>query len=272
MSTNETPAPGAPLQFDRVETGQADQAARSAAPASGVPCQGCGLTIRTTYFSLGNATICGRCRASFEQSIEAAQSWPAFFKACLFGLVACVAGAIVYYGVIAITNLEIGLVAILIGYMVGFAVRKATGGFGGLRYQVLAMALTYFAVSLAYTPLVFKAGTESDQAEMSVTKTTFAAPAVPTEAEATATPATTRTTEQIEMPAERVTLAGFFRALGALAVFLLALPILSVVYSMPSGIISAAIIGFGMRQAWRMTAASNLEVTGPYRVGAATSA
>lgn len=270
MSTNETPATGAPLQFDRVETGQADQAPRSAAPASGVPCQGCGLTIRTTYFSLGNATICGRCRASFEQSIEASRDWPAFFKACLFGLAACIAGAIVYYGVIAITNLEIGLVAILIGYMVGFAVRKATGGFGGLRYQVLAMALTYFAVSLAYTPLVFKASLDSDKVEMTVTKTTFAAPAVPNQAEAMAT--TTRTTEQMEMPAERVTLVGFFRALGALAVFLLALPVVSVVYSMPSGLISAAIIGFGMRQAWRMTAASDLEVTGPYRVGATTSA
>jgi len=269
MSTNETPAAGAPLQFDRVETGQSGQAARSAATASGVPCQACGLTIRTTYFSLGNATICGRCRASFEQSSEASRGWPAFFKACLFGLAACIAGAIVYYGVIAITNLEIGLVAILIGYMVGYAVRKATGGFGGLRYQVLAMALTYFAVSLAYTPLVFKAGMESDKVEMAVTKTTFAAPAVPNE-EPTAT--ATRTTEQMEIPAERVTPGGFFRALGALAVFLLALPILSIVYSMPSGLISAAIIGFGMRQAWRMTAASDLEVTGPYRVGATTSA
>jgi hypothetical protein len=266
MSTNESPANDAPLQFDRVQTGQPDQVAGTTAAASGVKCQSCGLTIRTTYFSLGNATICGRCRASFEQSNEASQSWPTFFKACLFGLVACVAGAIVYYGVIAITNLEIGLVAILIGYMVGFAVRRATGGFGGLRYQFLAMGLTYFAVSLAYAPLVFKASLDSDNAEMTVTKTTFAAPANPDAADAT--PQQTTTTEQVEMPGAPVTLGGFFKALGGLAVFLFALPILSVVYSMPSGLISAAIIGFGMRQAWRMTAAAALDVTGPYRVSA----
>jgi hypothetical protein len=56
-------------------------------------------------------------------------------------------------------------------------------------------------------------------------------------------------------------------------VFLLALiaalPVLTVVGSFPSGLISAFIIFIGMRQAWRMTGAPRLEVRGPYRVGAA---
>ena len=37
-------------------------------------------------------------------------------------------------------------------------------------------------------------------------------------------------------------------------------------------LISAAIIGFGMRQAWLMTAAPQLVITGPYRIGSSTPA
>jgi hypothetical protein len=38
--------------------------------------------------------------------------------------------------------------------------------------------------------------------------------------------------------------------------------------SMPGGVLSAAIIGFGMLQAWKMTAAPAVVVSGPYRIGA----
>ena len=62
--------------------------------------------------------------------------------AAIFGLGAALAGAAIYYAVIAITHFEIGLVAILIGYMVGYAVRKGAGGRGGLRFQILAALLT----------------------------------------------------------------------------------------------------------------------------------
>jgi hypothetical protein len=47
-----------------------------------------------------------------------------------------------------------------------------------------------------------------------------------------------------------------------------ALPVLVVVGSFPSGLISAFIIFIGMRQAWKMTGAPVMRVAGPYRVGA----
>ena len=45
---------------------------------------------------------------------------------------------------------RLGLIAILIGYMVGKAIRKAAIA-GGRKYQILAVALTYGAVGLAYS-------------------------------------------------------------------------------------------------------------------------
>jgi hypothetical protein len=41
---------------------------------------------------------------------------------------------------------------------------------------------------------------------------------------------------------------------------------------MPSGLITALIIFFGIRQSMRMTAAPVLQISGPFRIGASPSA
>ncbi|MND05768.1 hypothetical protein D3C83_267600 [compost metagenome] len=51
-----------------------------------------------------------------------------------------------------------------------------------------------------------------------------------------------------------------------LAGFALILPVLVIIGSMPSGLISAAIIGFGMLQAWQLTGAPKLAFEGPFRL------
>ena len=63
--------------------------------------------------------------------------------------------------------------------------------------------------------------------------------------------------------------AGMTVAFGALLLFTLALPVLSVFGSMPGGILSAIIIGIGLRQAWTMTGAAAPTIRGPFRVGSA---
>jgi hypothetical protein len=45
------------------------------------------------------------------------------------------------------------------------------------------------------------------------------------------------------------------------------LPVYSVVQSMPLGLLRALIIAIGLRQAWTMTAAHTLAISGPYKVG-----
>ena len=48
------------------------------------------------------------------------------------------------------TGYEIGLVAIVVGLLVGGAVRKGSGARGGWFYQLMAVALTYAAISGSY--------------------------------------------------------------------------------------------------------------------------
>jgi len=140
------------LQFDRVET--TSLADTTASPA--VTCAVCGKSVDREYYHANDKAICDSCRQVVTAAAATPRSIGRFVAAGIFGLGAAIAGAAIYYGVIAIAKLEIGIVAILIGYMVGWAVRKGAGGGGGRRFQILAVVLTYWAVGLAYAPLAFQ--------------------------------------------------------------------------------------------------------------------
>jgi hypothetical protein len=237
---------GIPIQFDTAvpQPGHADGAA--------LVCKNCSQPIISAYYDVSGHSVCAECRTKIGAIMETPTGVAPLVKAGLFGLGAGIAGAIVYYAVLALLNLEIGIVAILIGYMVGYAVRKGAGG-GGRRFQVMAVALTYAAVGLAYTPIVFKAADDHrNQAAQQATDSASAA-----------APAETSASKTRVNP-----LIAILSLLGFIAV----LPVLIVFGSLPSGIISGAIISFGMMQAWKMTRTPALTITGPYRVGAAQAA
>lgn len=61
-------------------------------------------------------------------------------------------GAGLYYAIAALTGFEFGLIAVLIGWVVGMAIMKGSGGKGGVPYQILAVALTYLAIAGTYLP------------------------------------------------------------------------------------------------------------------------
>jgi F0F1-type ATP synthase assembly protein I len=237
-----------PLQFDTA----VPHSTSSSVTAQGVSCAVCRGAVVNEYFDVNGQSVCAGCRTQLEQLAQTPRGWGLFAKAGVFGLVAAILGAILYYAVIAITNFEIGIVAIAIGYMVGWAIRKATDGRGGRRYQVLAVVLTYWAVGLAYTPLTFQQLAEEDKKEQSQGSTERPAPASPAESPDEGAP---------------VSLA---MVVAVLLGFSLALPVLAVIGSLPGGLISALIIGIGMRQAWQMTGAATLQISGPYRIAAAS--
>jgi hypothetical protein len=232
------------LQFDSVTSGSTADASPGV-----VTCRNCHVKIETEYYEVNGHAVCERCRTGIEAAFETPRGAAPFIVAAVFGVGAGVAGAAIYYAVLALAHLEVGIVAILIGYMVGYAVRRGAGNRGGRRFQILAVALTYLAVAFAYAPLVIGAAAHHPRTEL-----TGAAPSPGDAAPAPNEP--TRPTRSVWM--------WLPLALGFTAV----LPILVIVSSLPSGLITAIIIFFGMRQAWRMTARPVLNIEGPYRVGA----
>jgi hypothetical protein len=236
------------LQFDKVEPA-------GGAGGGALKCASCKKPIAGEYYHLGNAPLCSACKTRVEAQIAAAaargKSGAAFTRAALFGIGAAVAGAIVYYAVIAITNFEIGIVAIAIGYMVGWGVRKGAG-VPGRRFQVLSVTLTYLAVGLAYTPLAVQEILKKKENTVVVRH------------DSTTGTAVAEDSTKSSAGGGSVAMA----VIVAIALIVL-LPILSIVMSLPSGLISALIIFIGLRMAWRMTGGTLMQVTGPFKIGSA---
>ena len=151
MSDPQTAAGNEDLQFDRVVAGSNSAGGQ---PHDGVVCSACHAPIATEYYSVNGHVVCEHCRDDIEDAVEPPQGPGPLIVATFFGLGAGIAGAIIYFAVLYFAHLEVGIVAILIGYMVGYSVRKGAGGRGGLRFQILAIALTYGSVALAYAPVV----------------------------------------------------------------------------------------------------------------------
>lgn len=261
-----SPPSGDTLQFDRAIPAGADGDAHQSHPS----CSACSHPISTFYFTLEGQTLCSGCKRTVEQQTAPVREWSLILRAALFGLGAAIVGAGIYYGVIAITEFEIGLVAILIGYMVGHAVRKGARGRGGLRLQLTAVFLTYLAVAMAYVPLAIRgaaAGTAANDNSVLVDDSPAIATATQPDEGDAAEPAVAGSDSAVAS----ATQIGVVPGLGLLLILTLGLPVLVVLGSMPSGLISALIIGIGMRQAWIMTGSARLTIQGPFRVGAGPS-
>jgi hypothetical protein len=265
------------LQFDRVD-------------AASMKCATCAKPIVASYYDVDGKSVCIACKEAAERLNQPARGAGTFFKSLFFGGIGAFVGAAIYYGVAALTGWEIAIVALVIGLLVGGGVRFGTGGRGGRLFQVMAVVLAYFAVGLAYTPFAIKevidatdstasadstGGIDSNAAIASVINglsPTVPPPAAPPSADSSIVALAGDTGAAIALDsATQLTAGTATLAIGVVLIggFLMAfvLPIMAIVGSMPSGLINAVIIGVGMHQAWKMTAAQVHTISGPYRVG-----
>lgn len=264
MTTQATSPAGEMLQFDRAEPVDPTQAGAAAAARCGT----CDTSLPSEYFDVGGVPACRPCKDRIVAHATPVRGFATTMRATVFGFGAALAGAVLYYGVIAITEFEIGLVAIVTGYMVGWAVRRGARGRGGRRLQLAAAGLTYLSVALAYTPLAMKGAMEAeaiaaDSARVSSGAAEAQLDGAESDPSTVALQGTAGATTPAGGDAEWIGPIGFAIAAGLIVV----LPLLMIFGSLPSGLISALIIGFGMHQAWRMTGVDVLVVSGPLTVG-----
>ncbi|HYJ78076.1 MAG TPA: hypothetical protein VEW03_00540 [Longimicrobiaceae bacterium] len=145
MTTPDTALPAVEdLQFDSPERAEAS------GPRA-VACSACGAPITDVYHVVDAAVVCTACRRAAEQK-AGARGLSRLPLAALYGVGAALLGVLVYVAVIVITGRPFGLIAILLGWMVGKAVSRGSGGQGGPAYQALAVGLTYLAVLGMYIP------------------------------------------------------------------------------------------------------------------------
>jgi hypothetical protein len=246
------------LQFDAAEpTGSAEP----------LKCGQCGTSLDTVYHAINDKVVCEGCRRAAEQLVALSGAPSTLARALWRGLGAAVIGAAIYYAILAATGYEVGLVAILVGYLVGRAVNKGSRGIGGLRYQILAVALTYCAIVSTYVPLIIRAAREQAVTQAAPADSLAAAggdATAPAGADTGSTPVAADAKPGAPADTSTVSFAQFAGALGTLVLFILAVPFLAGLQN----IIGILIIGFGLFEAWRVNRRVKLAFSGPHQVSA----
>ena len=279
---NTPPSTNDPLQFDVAES---STTAESSA-ANSTSCKACAKPIVSSYYQVNGAIVCADCRAALER-LPGTRMQRAL-RATGLGMLAAIGGSLLYFAVAALTGREFGLVAIVVGYMVGIAVRKGSRGRGGWAYQTLAVALTYFAIVTSYIPLIAKEFQKN--ALKQPAKTQIATPMADTITISARGPDVGRAVDSVAAAKRAsdsgfaVTQAGtpgaapkpavvrpkhlgpgtFLLGVGALLLLAAMIPI----FAGFSNIIGLLIIGIAVFEAWKLNRRVVLNITGPYRLGA----
>ncbi len=135
-------APVPPVDFS--------QARPIAGAAGAAACVMCRRQIQGAYFSTGGKTFCGPCRDRVVAQYGGSAGGGATraVKAIGLGIGGGLVSAALISGIGIATGLQIGIISILAGFIVGRAVRMGSENRGGLGYQFLAAGITYFASTL----------------------------------------------------------------------------------------------------------------------------
>jgi ABC-type antimicrobial peptide transport system permease subunit len=214
-------------------------------------CQFCHQPIGLTYYRANDAMTCPACAESMRGEL-AKDTHAAFTRALIFGIGAAILGLVLYATFAIVTGIVIGYASLAVGWIIGKAMITGSKGIGGRRYQVVAVLLTYAAVSMAAIPVMIDYARKHPR-ELQ-TQQQKAAPADNDNLDA---PAAQQKTRSESSPA-------FGIALAELALWGLASPFLELFGDPMGGLIGLVILFVGMRFAWRFTTAKPVEIFGPF--------
>ena len=253
------------LDFEHADTGQV---------SDGIQCGVCRKPILDQYYQVNQSAMCDTCvKGQFAES----PGLKGYLRAWAFGAVAAFLGALLDLVITSVTGYQLGLIALVMGWMVGFAVNVGSRGRGGRLFQFMALVLTYLAISASFTGQVLKYAAQQGGVDP-VAISTPGAELTPAPPQPVASPNVGETPTRVASPAQEMAAeapsqpvveeptpsAGeMIVSLAFLMGMCLALPIL-VGFESP---MSLLINVFALWEAWRMT--KRVEVEGPFVVGSA---
>jgi hypothetical protein len=254
MSSEPDDRPPAPatLQFDRAEY------AESAAASTGIRCALCKQLIPASYYEINGRVTCPACRENVVRTAMRGSRFGRFLRASFAGALAGAVGAGIYFGVAAISGYEIGLIALVVGLLVGGAVRWGSRARGGWFYQLLAIFLTYMAIASSYALLAVREYVQNPERHRAWRATATVPVAAPELGEVPTAPSPDRPADLPGSP------AGTTDVIAAIALIVVGvgLPIIIGVKH-PIGLL---IVGIALYEAWKINRRPALRIGGPYVV------
>jgi uncharacterized protein (DUF983 family) len=130
-------------------------------------CRVCGNFISGEYYRANGQMVCSVCGFQL-RSGQPADSHAAFVRGLALGIGAAIVGLVVYSAFTIITHIYLGYLAVGVGWLIGKAIMKGSNGIGGRHYQITAVALTYFSISLAEVPIFISAVMHNPKFHISV--------------------------------------------------------------------------------------------------------
>jgi hypothetical protein len=123
------------------------------------PCGVCGKPIGIRSYVVDSVLACGKCAALKGAAGDSGSedTHAAFVQSVLYGVGAALVGLAFYATFTIVTHFYLGYVALAVGWLVAKAMMTGSKGVGGTRYQVVAVILTYAAISLASIPILIAA-------------------------------------------------------------------------------------------------------------------
>ncbi|MHB8952364.1 MAG: hypothetical protein ACYC4U_05245 [Pirellulaceae bacterium] len=229
-------------------------------------CAACGQSITSTYFAIGDVIVCPNCSAQ-ATSPPTGSKLGRLIKATVLGLGAGLIGALIWFAIRRLAHLEIGLIAILVGFMVGKAVRRGSGNQGGLAYQILAVVLTYCCIAANYMPDILEEVFANARQQPVATAGANAGGNAQAEAMANAPPAAepaaNQPPEELDGPVEIGQLIG---AVAMLLIVVFAFALAAPFLAGAGNLIGLLIIGFALWEAWKFNTKQPLPISGPYQI------
>lgn len=254
---------GSVLQFERADYAEAQPEAS--------PCALCRHPLGEEYWKWQRAVFCTACRPNWAAKLAETQSLRTTVRAGLAGAGAALLCGVGYAVFVAVTNFQLALVTIGIAYVIGRAIRKASGNVGGLRFQILAVVLTYVASTMGYAPGLMRALSEQmeERPVAAAVSAREASSATPQNAQDQSSAApTTPTPVPHSGGRAKPPLGALLYLCFVLFTIMLEAPFLEL-STAPLGVV---IIGIGLWQAWKITRGVPLQINGPYRLTPAPAA
>jgi len=220
-------------------------------------CKLCQMPIGASYYRLNDAMVCPSCAEKLQRE-RRQDTHAAFVRAITAGIGAAIAG-LIGYALLAILlqGWVISYMSFAVGWLVGIAMMKASGGVGGRRYQIAAVLLTYAAVSMAAIPIWIYFADQHKPKQTEQQK--LAAEQRQLEDESGQGHQESGPAAEPEKPA--LTVGAW---LGRVALLGLASPFIQLKGDPFWGAMGLVILFVGMKIAWRMTAGRPFEAMGPF--------
>jgi len=111
------------------------------------------ITSKDEYTIIGTSksggverVLCPQCRAVFQDAIEQETHAPNIPFALVAGLLGAAVAGLIWYYFVTLTEIQFGLVSILMGWLVGKSVVWGSGNKRGKSLQLLSLSLTIVAI------------------------------------------------------------------------------------------------------------------------------